>query len=79
MHISDQVAAELTGRGFVVDGGHFAKRLPTGGEFGFAKVFVTISDDGRWLSKVDGWGAVEKDCDLREFSNAAKAIGAVLN
>ena len=79
MHISDQVAAELTERGFVVVHDRFEKRLPTSGEFGLAKVFVTISDNGRWLSKVDCWGAVEKDCDLREFSNAAKAIDAVLN
>lgn len=31
----------------------------------------TIDATGRWLARVDGWGAVESDCDLRRFSRDA--------
>ena len=79
MHISDQIAAELIAHGFENNDGTFSKLFPTNGEFGLAKKLLMISDNGRWLSLVDGWEVVIKDCDLREFNNAPEAITAVLN
>lgn len=66
------------------DGDVFHKRIPGFGPKGaFAPdgvrfVKLRLDDRGRYLERIDGWGKVEKDVDLREFDEAAAAIAAVL-
>lgn len=80
MHIFEQVAAELQVQGFSrYAGWQFRKSVPTGGEIGRTTLIVQMDDTGRWLERVDGWGKVEKDVDLRNFANDPKgAISTVL-
>ena len=51
-----------------------------GGHFGIhiAHRTTPIFSAGRWFERVDGWGKIEKDVDLRKFDDAAAAIAAVL-
>lgn len=81
-HISERVKAALIADGWLYAiapaGHHFEKMFPTAGEHGRAKVFLLIEPCGRWFERLDGWGAVEKDVDLREFDKAAEAIAAIL-
>jgi len=84
MHISDMVTDELVLDGWddrAQDNGDviFYKRLPTGGAFGEAIVTLRMDHTGRWLERVDGWGTVERDVDLREYISAEAAIEAVLS
>ena len=85
MHISDKILAELLRTGWR----HKAKDTFTKRIEGYAEAgtvsngarIVTLEMDatGRWLSRVDGWGKVEKDADLRNYQNDPRgAIDAVL-
>lgn len=80
MHIFEQVAAELNAQGFArFPGFSFRKTVPTGGQIGRTTLTVQMDDTGRWLERVNGWGKVEKDVDLRDFASDPKgAIAAVL-
>lgn len=79
MHIFDQVAEALKADGWRRDGLIFKKRQATGGAFGVAYTILRMDGTGRWLERVDGWGAVERDVDLRNFPNDPRgAIAAVL-
>jgi hypothetical protein len=76
MHIADQVTAELIKQGFTVKAdGSFAKIVPTGGEFDRTTLTLRMDDSGRWLERINGWGTVEADADLRNFEN--NPIGAI--
>lgn len=91
-HIADRVAAALLAGGWVEDRAPgpegavrcFRKLVPGAAEAGALVpdgrrvLFVQICERGRWFERVDGWGKVEKDVDLREFEEAAAAIAAVL-
>jgi len=48
------------------------------GPDGARKLVLRLDEQGRYLERIDGWGKVEKDVDLREFNEAAEAIAAVL-
>lgn len=37
-------------------------------------VNLEISENGRWFSRLDGWGNVEIHVDLREFYEDAKGV-----
>jgi hypothetical protein len=88
-HISEKVVAALLADGWVLNargGGveRYQKRI-VGAESGGAMVpdgarvvNVQICAIGRWFERVDGWGKIEKDVDLRNFDNPAAAIAAVL-
>lgn len=84
MHISEQIAAELVSQGFEIEAGSegrcFRKALPTGGAFGSAVTRLELCERGRWLDRQDGWGHMEREIDLRNFSNdPTGAIKAVLS
>ena len=79
-HISDDVRATLTRYGFTVQpDGTFRRAIATGGTFGTGCQLVRLDASGRWLERVDGWGTVEVDTDLRRWPNdpagALEAIG----
>lgn len=83
MHISDKVKAELVKRGFhagevTATDAYYSRKVATGGQYGTANQTVRISNDGRWLERVDGWNNVERDLDLRCYDDAAKAVHCVL-
>lgn len=85
MHISEQVAAELTAQGFTARESAawqiFTGRNGTSGGAFNRPVIVTVRIDptGRWLERVDGWGNVERDVDLRDYAGrAAAAVDHVL-
>lgn len=92
MHISDQVAQALLNDDWVWDGdlngslyeAKFTKvitfpELAGTISDGTRLVTLTICERGRYLSRVDGWGKVELDVDLRDFPNEPhRAIDAVL-
>lgn len=77
-HISDQIVNALRADGWKhagrIDQIEYRKRIP-----GFAPagtisdgtrlVRLTICPAGRYLERVDGWGNVEKDVDLRVWKN----------
>ena len=74
MHISDEVRAVLIQRGFSTSDATTYKRIiATGGTFGRATQTVQIDPTGRWLERVDGWGAVQRDVDLRDYAGRASA------
>ena len=80
-HISQQVANLLLQRGFKRDSsGSYRRATATGGTFGTGCLIVRMDDSGRWLERVDGWGTVEIDTDLRRWPGdpvgALEAIGA---
>lgn len=80
MHISEQISAVLVSQGWTQKERTFTKSFATGGAFGSALKTLQICERGRWFERVDGWGAVEKDVDLRDFPNAPEAaIAAVLS
>lgn len=77
-HISEQVAQELKILGWLVahdEQGFVAQKMINGYETpgqmsnGTRLVTLEIDSTGRWFSRVDGWGKVIKDVDLRNFSN----------
>lgn len=83
MHISDKVKAELVKRGFefarVLDNdAYYSRTVATGGAFGRTVETVRMDSTGRWLERVDGWNAVERDVDLRCYDDADKAVHCVL-
>lgn len=74
MHTSEKIAELLIEDGFVFKNGEYSKLVNGVAEAGQLSdgarvVRITISEDGRWLSRVDGWGEVEKDVDLRDYYN----------
>lgn len=74
MHISDEVQAVLIQRGFrTSNDATFRRTIATGGAFGSTTQIVQIDPTGRWLERVDGWGNVERDCDLRDYAGRASA------
>lgn len=84
--IADKVAAALVADGWeAFAGGRFEKVIvgwAEGGGMvpdGRRRVRLVLDGLGRWFERVDGWGKVEKDVDLREFDNAAAAIAAILD
>ena len=78
-HISEQVHAYLIADGWWICGVKFNKIFATGGLFGRQIKTLQMDKTGRWLERVDGWGNVERDVDLRNFPNdPAGAIAAVL-
>jgi len=80
LHISARVSALLRADGWAVTGWTFKKRAPTGGQFGFQIMTLRIDETGRWFERVDGWGKVERDVDLRNYENdPAGAIKVVIN
>ena len=85
MHIETQVKNELLNEGFIETAPSVFKCLISGfaaaGTIsnGERMVTLTIDETGRWFSRVDGWGKVERDVDLRDFvHNPIGAIKAVL-
>lgn len=86
MHISEQVHVALCKQGFEFSlaSGEFSKLIEgfaAAGQFsnGRRVVRVRMDDTGRWLERVDGWGKVERDVDLRNFPDQPEAaIAAVL-
>lgn len=85
MHISDKIKKELLETGWVyfeqadeyrklIEGYALAGQLSSGSRV----VCLNMDDTGRWFSRLDGWGKVEKDIDLRNYSDASEAIAAVL-
>ena len=87
-HISEQVAHELKILGWLVahdEQGFVAQKMINGYEAtgqlsnGTRLVTLEIDSTGRWLSRVDGWGKVIKDVDLRNFPDEPQgAIDEVL-
>lgn len=77
-HISERVAWHLESDGWEVhlsDGSMRAIRIAeTGGAFGATCQTLQIDSGGRWLERVDGWGTVERDVDLRNYTNPADAV-----
>lgn len=83
MHISDQVEAELVAQGWMNHGEEFRKLVQDIEEAGALSdgrrvVRLVICPKGRWLERVDGWGKVEREVDLRDYTDAKAAIKAVL-
>jgi hypothetical protein len=80
MHISEQIAAVLVSQGWSLGSDSaFRKKFATGGSYGSTTKTLLICEFGRWLERLDGWGVVEKDVDLRDFPDAPEAaIAAVL-
>lgn len=80
MHISDMVVAELLEQGFTfhAETNTYLKAYATGGSFGISAHIVSIDVTGRWFESLSGLGNVEKDVDLRNFSDAKAAIAALL-
>lgn len=80
MHISDEVMAVLIQRDFCTsDATTYKRTIATGGAFGRTTQIVQIDPTGRWLERVDGWGTVERDVDLRDYAGrAAAAVDHVL-
>lgn len=82
--IAEQVAAELIAQGWVLQYGIFNKVIIGWGQPGVMvpdgrrKVYLKIDEAGRWFERVDAFGALERDVDLRECANAAEAIAAIL-
>ena len=85
MHMADHVAKTLLEFGWRVETpGTYAKRIPCfadAGAFsdGTRVVRLRIDDGGRWLERVDGWGHVERDVDLRDYDAPRAAINAALD
>lgn len=85
MHISDQVKLELLSSGWQEMGSTFVKKFAAREEAGALSdgsriIVLRIDASGRWLERHDGWGNVEKDVDLRSFSDAPReAVAAVLS
>ena len=84
MHISDKVKNQLHIDGWAINGDDEYQRLianfSDAGHMssGDRMVKLTIDATGRWFSRVDGWGKVVKDVDLREVKDAKEAIEDVL-
>jgi len=84
VHISDQVAAALLTKGFSLSHGTYVRLIENyapAGSFsaGARRVVLAIDASGRWLERQDGWGRIEKDVDLRDYTNDPDgAITAVL-
>ena len=85
MHTETQVKNELISEGFIETSPSVFKCLISNFEAagtisnGDRMVTLTIDETGRWFSRVDGWGKVERDVDLCNFvHNPIGAIKAVL-
>lgn len=81
LHISDRVRETLLQLGFTsADGASYSRKVEGAAEAGTvsdgARV-VTLRIDaitGRWFELVNGWGTVESDLDLRDYSEPLLAI-----
>ena len=80
MHISDEARDVLIQRGFSTsDATTYKRTIATGGAFGRTTQTARIDPTGRWLERVDGWGNVERDCDLRDYAGRpGDAVDSVL-
>ena len=80
MHISDEVRAVLIQRGFSTsDATTYKRHIATGGAIGRTLQTVQIDLSGRWLERVDGWGTIQTEVDLRDYTGrAAAAVDTVL-
>ena len=85
MHISDRVAQALLADGWRIAAlsrkgdMSYTRTIATGGAFGRATQTLSIDLTGRWLARLDGWGTVERDVDLRDHTDPQAAIAAVLS
>lgn len=79
-HFSDLVRDELESTGWSRQGERYTKRLPNralAGQLsdGSRVEILTISENGRWLQRVDGWQT--KSLDLRPWYGTDKAGQAI--
>lgn len=85
MHIKEQIIEELKTTGWKVQGKTAEKLVHSFSQSGTLSdgsrvVRLSIDECGRWFERLDGWGNVQKDVDLRNFENSPKAaIEAVLS
>lgn len=85
LHIADHVALTLIDFGWRnQDDGTYTKRIRCFAEAGTMSdgtrvVRLRLDDNGRWLERIDGWGNVERDVDLRDYASPRAAINAVLD
>ena len=84
LHISDRVREALVQLGFTsADGASYSRKVEGAAEAGTVSDgtrMVTLRIDaitGRWLELVNGWGTVESDLDLRDYSDPLLAIWAL--
>lgn len=84
LHISEQVAQTLVQEGWSRTpwgeyGAIFEKIMPTGGAFGSQRIRLVTDNQCRYLERIDGWGRVERDADMRCFPDDPQgAIAAAL-
>jgi hypothetical protein len=86
-HISDLVTVELVTQGFTPVAGirhvvTFERRAPVTAAYEGALgttilQTITVDKTGRWLSRVDGWGTVLNDVDLRRYNRTGGAPAAI--
>lgn len=72
MHTSEMIVELLIEDGFILKDGFYQCLVkgfaPTGQlSDGSRVVRIGISENGRWLSRVDGWHKIEKEIDLRDY------------
>lgn len=74
----DQVIARLESDGWEKIAPYiWRKSFKSEGEFGRRGVLIQL-DNARYLERIDGWGKVEKDVDLRRYEDPGEAIADVL-
>ncbi len=82
-HISDRVRETLLQLGFTSnDGSTYSRKVEGAAEAGTLSdgrrvVRLNLDATGRWFSAVDGWGKVESDLDLRDYSEPLLAVWAL--
>lgn len=82
--LGEEVQTGLATRGFEQNGETFSKRIENFAEAGTVSdgarvVTLRLDDRQRYLERVDGFGKVEADVDLRRFQDPDDAIDAVLS
>lgn len=84
-HISENLVDYLIEQGYEKDsGGNYVKMVlanynESGSFGGNRKSIINICPQGRWVSKLDDWGSVIKDIDLRLYSDVEKALEYLLS
>lgn len=78
-HISDRVRGVLTLLAFQLDNGVYSRTVAGVADAGALTdgtrmVRLQVDAAGRWFEMLDGWGKVERDCDLRGFTDAREAV-----
>jgi hypothetical protein len=81
--LADQVRAALADYGFQARGDELSMRIEGFAEEGTVSsgarvVTLRLDQQGRYLERLDGFGKVERDVDLRQFDDPQAAIEAVL-